>query len=109
MIICTNHETEIPMIQTFAFMGAELWCPCCGNSTGFPFGDFNNIDSSEELELKQERMRAACSEYLHAMGIRYCSKTEYKGNIISPRDLPDEEKQRLAEIRINFKHLPEGF
>jgi len=107
LIVCPNHEKQIPMFQTLAFIGAELWCPCCGASEGFPLGKYETVDNSPELQKKANEMQEATAEYLHAVGIPRCSSTMWKGERITPDLLPQEEKDRLSNIRENFKHLPE--
>jgi hypothetical protein len=104
MIVCPHHqETYLsPMIQTFAFMGAECWCPYCDHSAGLPFGDVERVDDTPELEKRYELYRVAAGEYLHAIGVRSCSRTTWphgSGIAIPPDQLPEEEKQRLAAIR----------
>jgi len=103
--ICDSHDDDyvVPMIHTMAFMGAELWCPYCGHTAGWPFGA-ERVEETEELTKRHDLYRTAVdkSEFLHAMGIRCCSGTTWphgSGIIIKPEDLPEEEKQRLAEIR----------
>lgn len=104
--VCDKHgDYLVPMMHTFAFMGAELWCPFCGDTAGFPFGA-EAVDETPELRKRHDLYRKAVdrSEYLHAMGVRVCASTEWprgSGKQVPPDELPDEEKQRLAVIRQN--------
>jgi len=47
--ICREHENEIPLIWTFAFDGAEYWCPYCGQNYGM-LGAGIKVEETEELK-----------------------------------------------------------
>ena len=100
IILCDKHwHYQTPMIRTLAFMGAELWCPYCGNSTGWPFGEYAVEDVTEELKNRLAVYEVAARDYLLAYGIMTCVKTLWEGQWIKPEDLPQAEKDRLAAIR----------
>lgn len=98
--ICDNHQKQYPtpLIKTFAFRGAELWCPFCGTSIGMFDGGID-VESTPELEKRKDEYKLKYSEYLHAFGVLSASKTEWEGEMIEPSNLPEKEKERLQIIR----------
>lgn len=66
MKICACHKKQIPLLWTFAFHGAEYWCPACGY-TGGMFGAGLNIAVTEELEKLKEKYKEKSGEYLTAV------------------------------------------
>lgn len=56
ILICPLHSKQIPLIFTFKFLGAELWCPYCGHTTGAPFGHFKRV-KIPGIDLLQEQDR----------------------------------------------------
>ncbi len=103
IIICPNHEYQVPFISTMAFMGAEKWCPYCGHTTGI-FHDGKEVDATPELIKRQVDYREVSKDFIHAKGVTHCSLTTWKGNAILPDQLPQEEKDRLAQIRGEWKY-----
>ena len=53
----------------------------------------------EELKKRLELFKEATKDYRHAMAILVCESTIWKGDRTEPENLPQEEKDRLAEIR----------
>ena len=49
ILICPSHKKEIPLIWTFAFPGAEYWCPHCGYTCGM-FGNNKGISATDSLK-----------------------------------------------------------
>ena len=99
MRICSYHQDyETPLIWTYAFRGAEYWCPYCGFSGGM-LGSGDAIEETEELKKRLEIYEKLSEDYLHAHGTTYCIETMWKGERVKLGDLPEEEKQRLAKIR----------
>lgn len=95
--ICAYHsDLQVPLISTFAFREAEYWCPFCGEEYGM-FGG-KNIDSTPELEQRLIKYKEASKEYLGALSTRACSSLMFKGERISPSELPQEEKDRIKAI-----------
>ena len=63
MIICEKHlEYEVPLIFTFAFIGAEYWCPYCGNSSSM-FGAGGEVEETPELIKRLNAYKKYSSEY----------------------------------------------
>ena len=97
--ICPRHdERPTPLIWTFAFMGAEYWCPWCGHIGGM-FGAGMSVEATDELAARLAEDTERTAEYRHACAVQVCSYVEWQGKRIRPGDLPDEEKQRLQAIR----------
>lgn len=94
---CGRHKENVQLIWTFAFPGAEYWCPYCGYMCGM-------LGAGEERELTFTEMRGMIKyrhigkEYLDAKATFNSTGTRWEGEMISPEDLPDEEKQRLQKI-----------
>lgn len=102
--ICESHQQyQVPLISTFSFPGAEFWCPYCGY-TGGMFGAGRRVPITDELQDKLLKYRKHSEDYLHAIGIRVCVGTTWKGKIIHPNELPPEEKERLNEIIKNWQY-----
>ena len=102
--ICARHQDyRVPLIWTFAFMGAEYWCPYCG-FTGGVFGSGIQVNKTPELIKRKESYEESTKEYLHAQGTTYCSETKWNGKFIKPGDLPQEEKEKLKKIRKEYKY-----
>lgn len=99
MLICDHHQVyPTPLISTMAFPYRELWCPYCGESIGL-FDGGVEVKNTPELEYRKEMYSAKYSEYLHACCMTYAYGVEWDGKIIDPKDLPQEEKDRLKLIR----------
>jgi len=96
--ICNNHDYKVPLIWTFAFMGAEYWCPYCGFEGGM-LGSGKNVKKTKKLKIKRREYYKATKEYLHAHAVTYATGTKWEGETIHPNELPQEEKKRLEEIR----------
>lgn len=98
--VCSNHKNYLtPLISTMAFRGAELWCPFCGQKSDFLGGE--DVTFTEELQNRKLAYKAKYTDYLHAHGVTYASLTEWEGKDIEPCDLPQDEKDRLADLRKN--------
>ena len=102
--ICENHpEFEVPLIWTFAFNGAEYWCPYCGQNSGM-LGAGEDIEETPELKERLKIYKKYSKKFLHANAILVCAETKYKGEWIKPKDLPRKEIDRLAKIREDWKY-----
>ena len=102
--ICARHQDyQVPLIYTFAFIHAEYWCPYCGFSGGM-FGSGIMVNESPKLIKRKKAYEESTKEYCYAQGTTYCSETKWKGKFIKPEELPQEEKERLAKIREEYKH-----
>jgi hypothetical protein len=101
--ICPNHqEYQVPLIWTFAFSGAEFWCPYCGYKSGV-LGAGKYIPSTPELQERHRRYKIYSDEYLHAVGIQICVSTMWEGTRIPPHELPQAEKERLHKVIMDWK------
>ncbi len=96
--ICRDHqEYETPLLWTFAFNGAEYWCPYCGANLGM-MGAGIRVKATPELLDRHEKYKQASDKYLEAKSISVCVRLEWEGKQISPDDLPQEEKDRVESI-----------
>jgi hypothetical protein len=95
--ICTRHDKQVPLIWTFAFPGAEYWCPYCGASEGM-LGAGENVSVTPELKQAKKDWEKKSKKYLNAKSIFACQSFMYRGNRITPDQLPEKEKQRLKKI-----------
>jgi len=99
MKICYCHRNyEVPLIYTFAWNGAEYWCPYCDKHEGMMEAG-EEVPETDELNKRLELYKEATKEYIHAVGVSVCISTKWKGEQLKPDDLPDEEKIRLKKIR----------
>lgn len=100
--ICTNHQDyKTPLIWTFAFPGAEYWCPVCGQSSGM-LGAGINVEATPELKARTEAHLKEARGYLEAIYERTCDSMEYEGKRITFAELPEHEKQRGKEVIDNW-------
>lgn len=97
ILVCADHEEyPVPLIGTMVFMGAEKWCPFCGETGDIFYGE--RIELTPELEKRKEIYKKASNEYLDARGTFACSSLEWEGKRISPSELPETEKERCRTI-----------
>ena len=97
--ICTAHQDyQVPLIYTFSWNHYEYWCPYCDVHEGM-MGAGKDVQITKTLLDRKALYKKLTEDYIHAMGVAVCSATTWKGEVISPTDLPQEEKTRLAEIR----------
>ena len=103
MKICSNHQNyKVPLIWTFAWNHHEYWCPYCGCHEGM-LGAGVDVKETAVLKKRGELYEKATREYRHAIGVLVCASTEWKGEQVKPEDLPEEEKNRLVEVRKTWK------
>lgn len=97
--ICSSHRTQraTPLIWTFAFSGAEYWCPWCGKNYGM-LGAGEEVEATPELLALVEPDKAASKDYLHASSAFACSQLKWEDRWIPPSELPQAEKDRLRAI-----------
>jgi hypothetical protein len=74
IVICENHDYQVPLIWTFAFIGAEYWCPYCGYVGGM-LGAGKRVPKTVELVGRREIYSEYYKDYLHAHGLGYCTST----------------------------------
>lgn len=90
--ICSGHRhDETPLIWTFAFIGAEYWCPVCGYLGGM-LGSGENVPLTPKLKNKLVKYRKLSKKYLKANGLLSCAYFEYKG-----------KKRKFSEMSKWFK------
>ena len=96
--ICSDHrDYEVPLISTFAFRGAEFWCPYCGTAEGM-FGAGENVKTTRQLEVRSEMWEQHTEEFLTARSQLVCSSLIWKGKEIKPSELPQEEIDRCKQV-----------
>lgn len=68
ILCCPRHlEYRVPLIFTFAFPGAEYWCPFCGYKSGI-FGAGEQVPATSELAARYEVYHVAALDYLRSRG-----------------------------------------
>jgi len=91
--ICSNHqEYPTPLIWTFAFNGAEYWCPACGCHEGM-LGAGTDVKWNWTLQDRLVNYEKASRKYLNANSALICSYMTRKGKRIKFIDLPLKAKQ----------------
>lgn len=85
-----NQEITICEISTFAFMGAEYWCPFCGNTVGIFGGE--NVPLTPELKNEAKVWKAKSKLFLQAYSRKTCQSFLFKGKRITYAELPESEK-----------------
>ena len=100
--ICYGHEEYVtPLVHTYAFNGAEYWCPYCGQIYGMMSTE--RIDNTKQLQKRKDQYTKYTNRgdeaFLHAKGILVCISTMWKGKRVKPEELPKTENKRLEKIR----------
>ncbi len=103
--ICSSHQDEFktPLIWTFAFNGAEYWCPYCGKNEGM-MGAGEMVESSAILRNRLKRFKKLSSDFLDAKSSEVCISLMWNGERITPDKLPQEEKDRLQKVIEDWKY-----
>lgn len=101
--ICDCHNYRVPLIWTFAFVGAEYWCPYCGATRGM-LGAGKNIPITKELYERFEKYKESSKDYLRAKSLQICNNLMFEGKRITPDELPDEEKEKYVKIIKDWKY-----
>ena len=100
---CNRHDENVQLVWTFAFPGAEYWCPYCGAHYGMMgAGEVRELTFAERREMI--KYRKIGKEYLNAMSTFNCSALMWEGKQITPDELPEEEKTRLKKIINEWKY-----
>ena len=98
MIICSDHQDyQVPLIYTYAWNGAEYWCPYCNCHLGM-LEAREDVEETEELKKRLKLFKKATEEFRGARGTLICAETGWKGEWVKPKDLPKEEIERLQKI-----------
>ncbi len=88
--ICSGHqEYPTPLIWTFAFNGAEYWCPACGITEGM-LGAGELVPWTWKLHHRHLRYLKRSKRFLRAKGVLICARFKYKGQWIEPEKMPNE-------------------
>jgi hypothetical protein len=89
--ICSQHQDyQVPLIWTFAFIGAEYWCPHCGNTSGM-MGAGESVPITPELVALLQTFTRLSHPYLHARawtGLSGAQAVKHNGEWVRPADLP---------------------
>jgi len=96
--ICDNHDYKVPLLGTFAFDGAEYWCPYCGKCSGM-LGAGTDVPVTEALIGRQKIYRDYADVYLHANGLMVCAETTLENKSMNRADIPPaimEEAKKYA-------------
>jgi hypothetical protein len=100
---CNQHEENVQLVWTFAFPGAEYWCPFCGYTSGMMgAGEYRELTFAERREMV--KYRHIGDEYLSARSAACCSELKWEGKWIKPDDLPDHEKERIQKVIDEWKY-----
>lgn len=98
---CDKHKENVKLVWTFAFMGAEYWCPYCGANFGMlGAGEIRELTFSEMREMV--KYKNIGKDYLDAICSLTCDELLFNGKWIKSENLPKEEKQRLKSIIDNW-------
>ena len=94
---CSRHEENVKLIWTFAFAGAEYWCPYCGANEGIMgAGEIRELTFEECREMV--KYKHIGKEFLEAKSANACNSLIWEGERISPHDLPNAEKKRIWKV-----------
>lgn len=96
--ICYCHsDYEVPLIWTFAFPGAEYWCPYCGHAAGM-MGAGTDVNFTEKLAGRKAIYEKYSAAFRNAKGTLTCSSTELNGGRIKPEDMPENVIKEIREF-----------
>lgn len=103
--ICKDHQEEFqaPLIWTFAFIGAEYWCPYCGRKEGM-LGAGEKVKSTSVLRNRLRKFRELSEDFLDANCAQVCISMEWKGKTITYDQLPQEEKDKKQKAINDWKY-----
>lgn len=101
--ICENHDYEVPLIYTFAFIGAEYWCPYCGY-TGGMFGSGKDVKVTEKLMGRLYLYKQHSKAMLDATGGLICCARKLNGGKIKPENYPENMRKELVEMAKNWEY-----
>lgn len=87
--VCSYHQDQevTPLIWTFAFIGAEYWCPFCGANMGM-LGAGENVDATPELIERLNDYKKRSRQYLRGNSLLVCAQTKYRGKWMKFSEMP---------------------
>lgn len=106
--VCKNHrdERETQLIDTWAFNGAEYWCPYCDYIGGF-LGAGERVPQTEHLKLQHEEDVAYTKEYLKAETTLICKGMKIDGVMTPRKDFPPEIIENAKAVIAAYVPLKE--
>lgn len=94
-----DHENEVPLIFTFAFPGAEFWCPVCGFKCGM-FGVIEMVPATEKLDKLEIAYRDRATPYLNYMSSKAGARIEDENGNLVPYEAPPAEYKYNNPIKL---------
>lgn len=87
--ICSYHQDKerTPLIWTFAFNGAEYWCPACGANYGM-LGAGESVKSTKKLVDRLKKYKQESRQFLRGNSLIICAKTKYRGVWMTFSEMP---------------------
>jgi len=103
--ICPYHrERTTQLIWTFAFPYKEFWCPACGYTSGM-MGAGGNTQWSYRIHDRFIADKKRSRRFLDAMGTLNCSHFKYKGEYITPKEMPDKLRKYYQGIVKRWEYI----
>lgn len=102
--ICDDHqEYKVPLIWTFAFMGAEYWCPYCGQTSGM-LGAGTDVKSTKTLEKRLAFYEELSKNYLRVKGSQCASSIKWNHKWYDRGEYPEAAKKFFAKAVKDWKY-----
>jgi len=103
--ICSRHrdKEETPLIWTFAFNGAEYWCPYCGVNEGM-LGAGENVEWTQELQDRHDKYKKESKNFLHARSAIVCSSITINGENRTFDSLPSQTQSYYRNMANSWKY-----
>lgn len=103
ILICDRHgDYKVPLIYTFAFPGAEYWCPYCGTEGGM-FGTGIEVPATEALAGRKQIYIDSSEYYLDIRGTMCCSSLLFENKRIEQKDIPKNIIDELVKFEVEHK------
>ncbi len=102
--ICRSHsDYQVPLIYTFAFNGAEYWCPYCGINEGM-MGAGTNVVGTEKLMGREAIYKDHSESFIDARSALICS-----GMKLENRELKKENEDIPPILKDKFRELAKSW
>lgn len=103
--ICSRHQDkeETPLIWTFAFNGAEYWCPACGCNEGM-MGAGDNIAWTKILQNRGDKYKKKSRPFLNARSALVCSSMRINGESRTFDSLPPQTQSYYKNKAKSWKY-----